>query len=77
MTSEWINTKLVSAVNNTGMDSLFVIIGKSFMYTRNSKCPTMFNFRQVRKGNAVMLFIVYGYSLMSVIQVRITLPAIP
>jgi len=61
---------VVSAANNTSMDSLFIIIGRSFMYRRKSKCSTMFNFRQVRKGNAVMLFIVYGYSLMSVIQVR-------
>ena len=73
MKSEWINTMLVSIANNTGMDSLFIIIGKSFMYRRKSKCPTMLNFRQVRKGNAGMLFIVYGYSLMSVIQVRIIL----
>jgi hypothetical protein len=56
-----INTMLVSAQNNTGMDLLFIIIGKSFMYRRKNKCPTVFNFRQVRKGNAVMLFIVYGY----------------
>jgi len=51
---------LVSAANNAGMESLFIIIHKSFLYRRKSKCPTMFNFRQVRNGNAVMLFIVYG-----------------
>jgi hypothetical protein len=63
---------VVSAANNRGMDSLFIITGKSFMYRRKSKCPTMFNFRQVRKDNAVM-FIVYGYSLTSAIQVWIIL----
>jgi hypothetical protein len=73
MKSEWIKTMLVSVANNTGMDSLFIIIGKSFMNRRKSKCPTMFKFRQVRKGSAVMLFIVYGYSFMFVIQARIVL----
>jgi hypothetical protein len=112
MKSEWINIMVISAANNTGMDSLCTITGKSFMYRRKSKCPTMFNFRQVRKGNAVMLFNslnaklnpichvlalleahhilhvsgvrvnVHGYSLLSVIQVRIILyyiilPVIP
>jgi len=58
MKSEWINTMLVSVANNAGMESLFIIIGKSFLYRRESKCPTMFNFRQVRKGNAVVVYCV-------------------
>jgi len=73
MKSKGINTMLVTVANNAGMESLFTIVGKSFLYRRKSKCPTMFNFMQVRKGNAVMLFIVYVYSLMSIIQVRIIL----
>lgn len=37
------NNILVSSTNNIGIDSLFIIVDKSFIYNRNSRGPKMEN----------------------------------